>query len=57
MNSIKSKIDSRSVFVKTLFDAKHSEIIENLKEHPKREELFKILRSIDPPHSGKYDLN
>lgn len=55
MNSLKSKIDARSVFAKSFFDAKHGELIDYLKNLPDKEELFKILKAIDPPHAGKYD--
>jgi len=55
MDALRGKIDARSVFVKSFFDAKHSEIIENLKEHPNWTELVKVLKAVDPPHSGKYE--
>lgn len=55
LDGLRGKIDARSVFVKSFFDAKYSEIIENLKDHPRWSELLKILRAVDPPHSGKYE--
>lgn len=55
MSTLRSKIDARSVFVKTFFDAKHGELIDYLIQHPEKVELFKILKAIDPPHAGKFD--
>lgn len=55
LEGLKGKIDARSVFVKSFFDAKYGEILDNLKDHPKWPDLLKILRVVDPPHSGKYE--
>ncbi|MHC1737499.1 MAG: DUF4835 family protein [Ignavibacteriaceae bacterium] len=55
MDGLRGKIDARSVFVKSFFDAKYGEILDNLKDHPKWSELVKILRVVDPPHAGKYE--
>ena len=55
LDKLSGKIDARSVFVKSFFDAKHGEIIENLKEHDKWQDMLKVLRTVDPPHQGKYE--
>lgn len=54
LQSLKSKIDLRSIFIKVFFDAKYQEIIEDLKDYPDRT-IFKTLKEVDPPHAGKYD--
>lgn len=54
LQSLKSKIDLRSIFIKVFFDAKYQEIIEYLKDYPDKS-IFKTLKEIDPPHAGKYD--
>lgn len=54
IESIKSKIDIKSVFVKTFFDAKYAEIVDYMKDYEDKN-IFKILKSIDPPHASKYD--
>ena len=43
-----------SVYVRTFFDAKYGEIIDNLRDYPDPE-IFTQLKKIDPPHSSKYD--
>ncbi len=55
LNSIKSKIDARSLYIKTFFDAKAGEIVDYLKDYPDKNAIFKILKNIDPPHASKYD--
>jgi hypothetical protein len=54
LDQIKSKIDVRSIFVKSFFDAKHGEIIYHLADYPDLS-IFKKLKVIDPPHLSKYD--
>lgn len=54
LDAIKSKIDVRSIFVKTFFDAKHGEIINNLADF-EDVTIFRKLKTIDPPHISKYD--
>jgi len=54
LQSLKSKIDLRSIFIKVFFDAKYQEIIEDLKDYPDKA-IFKTLKEVDPPHAGKYD--
>jgi len=54
LQSMKSKIDLRSVFLKVFFDAKYQEIIEYLKDYPDTT-IFKTLKEVDPPHMAKYD--
>lgn len=54
LQSLKAKIDLRSIFIKVFFDAKYQEIIEDLKDYPDKT-IFKELKEIDPPHAGKYD--
>lgn len=54
LQSLKSKIDLRSIFIKVFFDAKYQEIIEYLKDYPDKA-IFKTLKEVDPPHAGKYD--
>ena len=44
----------KSVFVKSFFDAKYSEIIERLRSYPD-ETVFTKLKNIDPSHAGKYE--
>ena len=55
LNSIKSKIDVGSIYIRTFFDAKAGEIIEYLKDYPDKINIFKLLKSLDPPHISKYD--
>jgi hypothetical protein len=55
LNSIKSKIDARSIYVRTFFDAKAGEIVEYLKDYSDKINIFKLLKAIDPPHISKYD--
>lgn len=52
--AIQSQIDLRSVFPKTFFDAKHGELVDLLSDYPDKD-IFKKLKSLDPPHSAKYD--
>lgn len=54
IKSLESKLDVRSVLIKTIFDSKHGEIIDYLRDYPDRE-VFRVLKSIDPPHASKYD--
>jgi hypothetical protein len=54
LETIKSKIDVRSIFIRTFFDAKYLEIIERLKNLSDKS-VFITLKSIDPPHAAKYD--
>ena len=51
---LRAKVDINSVLLKTFFDAKSGEIIENLKTYPDKS-VFKKLRKIDPSHGLKYD--
>lgn len=54
IESIKSKLDVRSVYVRVFFEAKYPEIIESLKDL-KDKDLLKTLKGIDPQHSAKYE--
>lgn len=54
LDEMRSKIDFNSVLMKTFFDAKHSEMIEYLKNY-KDKNIFSALKRIDPSHSVKYD--
>lgn len=54
LEKIKGQMDIRSVYLRTFFDAKHGEIIDYLKDYEDKS-IFKILKSLDPQHSGKYD--
>ena len=54
LNSMRSKLDINSVFVKVFFDAKSGEIVDRLKDYPDKN-IFKILERLDPPHTAKYD--
>ncbi|MDP2303849.1 MAG: DUF4835 family protein [Ignavibacteria bacterium] len=54
LDQIKSKIDVRSIFVKSFFDAKHGEIINHLADYEDLT-IFRKLKVIDPPHLSKYD--
>lgn len=51
---LRTKVDINSVLLKTFFDAKSGEIIENLKTYPDKS-VFKKLRKIDPSRGLKYD--
>lgn len=51
---LRNKVDINSVLLKTFFDAKSGEIIENLKTYPDKS-VFKKLRNIDPSRGLKYD--
>jgi hypothetical protein len=50
----KVMLDVKSYYTKVFFDAKSGEIIDKLKTYPDKQ-IFKTLKSIDPPHSSKYD--
>jgi hypothetical protein len=54
LDVMKKKSDIKGVLVNSFFEAKYSEIIENLKDYPDKE-VFKKLKKIDPPHASKYD--
>ncbi|NWF90946.1 MAG: DUF4835 family protein [Ignavibacteriaceae bacterium] len=54
LEAMRNKIDINSVLVKTFFDAKSGEIIDNLKTYTDKS-IFKKLRKIDPSHALKYD--
>lgn len=54
LDKMKSKIDIRSVFVKTFFKAHADEIVERMKDYPDKS-IFETLKKIDPPHTSKYD--
>ncbi len=54
LDALKTKIDYRSLFVKTFFDAKSGELIDHLKDYPDKS-VFKTLKTIDPPRISKYD--
>ena len=54
LKSLESKLDVRSILIKTIFDAKNGEIVDYLRDYPDKE-IFKILKSIDPPHASKYE--
>jgi hypothetical protein len=51
---IRSRIDMRSVFVKSFFDAKYVEIADYLSDYPD-ESIFEKLKKIDPQHIGAYN--
>ena len=55
LDDLRKKVDLNSVLIKVFFDAKHGEIIDYLKAHPDKEEIFKKLKKIDPAHASKYD--
>ena len=44
----------KSVFVKSFFDAKYSEIIDYLRAYPD-DSIFTKLKQVDPSHAGKYN--
>ncbi len=50
----KDQIDWRSVLMKVFFDAKAVEIVDILKNYPDKT-IFEKLKSIDAPHTAKYD--
>ncbi len=54
LESLKSKVDVRSLYLKVLFDAKHGEIIDRL-FGVKDKDIYKTLKYLDPPHAAKYD--
>lgn len=54
LEALRTKVDINSVLLKTFFDAKSGEIIENLKTYPDKS-VFKKLRKIDPSRGLKYD--
>ncbi len=54
IEGMKSKIDVKSILVKSFFDAKFGEIIDRLIDYQDKN-IFKVLKSIDPPHTAKYD--
>ena len=50
----KDQIDWRSVLMKVFFDAKAVEIVDVLRNYPDKT-IFEKLKSIDAPHTAKYD--
>ncbi|QQS37640.1 MAG: DUF4835 family protein [Ignavibacteriales bacterium] len=54
LESMRNKVDLNSVLIRTFFDAKNGEIIDYLKDYPDQN-IFKVLKKIDPPHMSKYD--
>lgn len=54
LEKIKGQMDIRSVYPRTFFEAKYGEIIDML-QGTNDKSLFKILKSLDPQHAGKYD--
>lgn len=54
LESLKAKMDARSIYLKMFFDAKHGELIDRLRGY-KDKDIFKTLKYIDPPHTSKYD--
>ncbi len=54
IESLKSNVDVRSLYLKVFFDAKHGEIIDRL-FGVKDKEIYKTLKYLDPPHTAKYD--
>lgn len=54
LDGMRGQLDFNSVLMKIFFDAKHTEIIEYLKNYSKKE-VFQALKRIDPSHAGKYD--
>lgn len=54
LEEVRSKIDLRSIYIKTLFDAKSQEIVEYMRDYPDKS-FVRTLKAIDPPHSAKYD--
>lgn len=51
----KDKMDPRSVLLRIFFTAKCSEIIDYLKDYPKKEDILEKLKIIDPAHISKYN--
>lgn len=54
LESLQSKIESRSLYLRTFFDAKYGEIIDRLRGL-KDKDIYKTLKLIDPAHTAKYD--
>jgi hypothetical protein len=54
LNDMRGKININSILIKSFFDAKHNEIIEYLIDYPE-EDIFPLLRRVDPSHTTKYD--
>lgn len=54
LEELKSKIDVRSVYVRTFFDAKGTEIVDYLRDYPDKT-IFETLKSVDPQRMSKYD--
>ncbi len=50
----KDKLNPRSVLLKTFFDAKAGEIVDNLKDYPDKS-IFEKLKRINPANISKYD--
>ncbi len=50
----KGGIDTRSVLLRTFFDAKNGEIVDYLKDYPDKS-IFTSLKRIDPQNISKYD--
>lgn len=54
LDAMRKKQNFTSVLLKTFFDAKVGEIIDNLKDYQDKT-IFDMLKRIDPPHSSKYE--
>ena len=55
LQNLKTKMDLNTVLTKVFFDAKAGEIIDRLKNYPGKQEVFAVLKKIDPSHAAKYD--
>lgn len=55
LEQLQTKMDLNTVLIRVFFDAKSGEIIERLKNHPDKQEIFTTLRKIDPAHTAKYN--
>lgn len=54
LEAIRVKTDLNSVFVRTFFDAKNTEIVDKMKTYSDKE-FFNMLKRVDPGHISKYD--
>lgn len=55
MVRFKNSLGRRSVFMQAFFDAKHQELADLFADYPGKEEVFRKLMYLDPPHTDAYE--
>ncbi|MFC2084912.1 DUF4835 family protein [Bacteroidota bacterium] len=54
LESVKKKLNRRSVLLNVFFEAKHKELIDYVKKYDDKESVFEILKKVDPERVSKY---